>query len=191
MEYRFLGPTGIKVSVIGFGNWITGHSLEDEKKIIDNVKKAWELGINFFDTAENYGDGNAEICLGKAIKNLNEPRENLVITTKLFYGNMSKPTPNSHGLSRKHLWEGMQKSLARLQLDYVDVVYAHRYDSNTPMEEICRGFNNIIENGLAYYWGTSEWSASQIRKAHEICKNLKLAKPIVVFFKSNIGTTSI
>jgi voltage-dependent potassium channel beta subunit len=178
MEYRFLGPTGLKVSCVSYGNWLTSNDPTAEQTTIDVVAKCFELGINFFDTAEIYGlpDGQAEVVMGKALKKLNTARENLVISTKLF---KCGPGVNSYGLSRKHVIEGMNNCLKRLQLDYVDVVFCHRHDHETPMEEICKAFNHLIENNKAFYWGTSEWSAEQIVEAYAVCDRLNLIRPIV------------
>ena len=173
MEYRYLGNSGLRVSVIGFGNWVNNLNDEVSKECF---KKALENGINFFDTAEGYGFGKGEIQFGKIIKELNIPREKIVVSTKLFkIGN----DPNDGCLSRKHILEGIKNSLKRLQLDYVDVVFCHRYDCGTSLEETCRAMNWIINKGYAFYWGTSEWTASQINEAYTICEKLNLIKPIV------------
>lgn len=161
MEYRNLGPTGIKVSVISFGNWVNSNTQEAKQLTIDCVKKAWDLGINFFDTAELYGYGQAEVQFGEALRQLNVPRHHLVISTKLFWGTAEK-IPNTVGLSRKHIIEGTRASLKRLGLDYVDVMFCHRPDYDTPMEETCRAFDWAIRKGLILYWGTSEWNAEDI-----------------------------
>jgi voltage-dependent potassium channel beta subunit len=176
MEYRFLGNSGLKVSVLSYGNWLTNNDPSVLEQTIEIVKRCYDLGINFFDSAEGYGAGEAERQLGIALQKLNVPRQNLVVSTKIFFG--TSKAVNGKGTSRKHLIEGLQASLKRLQLDYVDVVYAHRYDSETPIEETCRAFNYLIDKGLAFYWGTSEWSAEQIGRAMEICEKLNLIKPI-------------
>lgn len=180
MEYRFLGNSGLKVSVLSFGNWLTNN----DPKVIENtkqiVKRCHELGVNFFDTAEGYGRGEAERQFGEALKTLNVPREDIVVSTKIFFGTVEegKSKINRTGTSRKHIIEGLQASLKRLQLDYVDVVLAHRYDHETPIEETCRAFNWVINKGWAFYWGTSEWSAEQITTAMGVCERLGLIKPI-------------
>ena len=173
MEYRYLGNSGLKVSVLGFGNWVNNLSNELNKECI---KKALENGINYFDTAEGYGFGKGEIAFGKAIKELNIPREKIVVSTKLFKIGFD---PNDGCLSRKHICEAIKNSLKRLQLDYVDVVFCHRYDCGTPLEETCEAMNWVIEQGYADYWGTSEWTASQIMDAYSICDKLGLIRPIV------------
>ena len=173
MEYRYLGNTGLKVSVFGFGNWVNNQNDAATKECF---LKALEKGINFFDTAELYGLGAGETSFGKTIKELNIPREKIVVTTKLFYIGTD---PNDAFLSRKYIREGLKNSLKRLQLDYVDIVYCHRYDMHTPLEETCRAMNWVIEQGWALYWGTSEWTASQIMETYAICDKLGLIKPVV------------
>ena len=130
--YRNLGNTGLRVSLLSYGNYLNANKPEEEKRCIDTIKKCWELGVNFFDTAEIYGYGSAEVALGKAIKEIGCPRDEIVISTKLIH---SGPTSNGKGLSRKHIIEGMRASLKRLDLDYVDVVFAHAQDHDTPLEE--------------------------------------------------------
>ena len=173
MEYCYLGNTGLKVSVLGFGNWVNNQNDETTKECF---LKALENGINFFDTAEVYGYGAGETSFGNTIKALNIPREKFVITTKIF---QIGEDPNDTFLSSKHIREGLKNSLKRLQLDYVDIVYAHRYDMHTPLEEVCLAMDWVIEQGWAYYWGTSEWTASQIMEAYGICDKLNLHLPEV------------
>ena len=173
MEYRYLGNTGLKVSVLGFGNWVNNFNDEMNKECF---KKCLENGINYFDTAEGYGMGKGEIQFGKAIKELNIPREKIVVSTKIFFGGKD---PNESFLSKKHIREGVLNSLKRLQLDYVDIVFCHRYDMHTPLEETCRAMNWVINHGYAFYWGTSEWTASQIMEAYSICDRLGLKRPVV------------
>ena len=162
MEYRYLGNSGLRVSVLSFGNWE-----HDEKRTLECVKTCLNNGINFFDTAESYGLGTAEIALGKALKTLNVPREKIVVSTKIFRNGSD---PNDSFESRKHIIEGLKLSLKRLQLDYVDVVFCHRYDRDTPLEETCRAMNYVINKG---------WRADQIERAIKICEKLNLIPPIV------------
>lgn len=176
MEYRYLGNSGLKVSVLSFGNWLNSNKPEDYEITRDAMKLCFEAGVNFFDTAEIYGMGQAETLMGKAFKELNFKREDLVVSTKIF---KVGPGVNDTFLSRKHIVEAIHNSLKRLQLDYVDVVFCHRPDYETPLEETCRAMHWIIENNKAFYWGTSEWPADRIAKAIELCERLNLHKPIV------------
>ena len=142
------------------------------------MQTAWDHGINFFDTAETYANGESEIEMGNALKELNWPRDEYVLSTKIFFGTGRKE-PNTRGLSRKHVVEGLKSSLARLQQPYVDIVLAHRPDYATPMKEIVEGFTQVIRNlNLAYYWGTSEWPAIQIIEATMIAEKYNLIAPI-------------
>ncbi|KAL4429705.1 hypothetical protein ABPG74_001391 [Tetrahymena malaccensis] len=177
MEYRLLGNTGLKVSVISFGNWLNSDHPDWQERTNLHVKKAWDLGINFFDTAELYGYGEGEKQFGVALKALNVPREDLVISTKIFWGTSDPKKINALGLNRKHIKEGVKNSLKRLQLDYVDVVFCHRYDHETPVEEVARAFTELIQEGYIHYWGTSEWTAAQIYEVREVCAEKNLIKP--------------
>jgi aryl-alcohol dehydrogenase-like predicted oxidoreductase len=145
------------------------------------LKRCIEHGINFLDTAEGYGHGVAETLLGNSIKELGLKREEIVVSTKIFFFADDKDhiKANHKGLSRKHIIEGLKNCLKRLQLDYVDVVFAHRPDLETPLEETCRAFSWCIDHNLAFYWGTSEWSASRISEAVELCNKLGLHPPVV------------
>ena len=174
MEYRYLGNSGLRVSALGWGSMMMGSDTHENN--VNAIKTLISHGINFFDSAEIYDMGKCETALGKAIKELKIPREKIVVTTKIFRNGMD---PNDTFLSRKHIIEGLKQSLKRLQLDYVDVVFCHRPDRNTPIEETCRAFNYVIENGMAFYWGTSEWDADQIMMAYKVCEKLNLIRPIV------------
>lgn len=176
MEYRYLGNSGLKVSVFSFGNWLNSNKQEDYEITRDAIKVCYDNGVNFFDTAEIYGDGSAEDQMGRAFKELGYRREDLVVSTKLFKCGTGI---NDLFLSRKHILEGINNSLRRLQLDYVDVIFCHRPDYETPLEETVKAMSDIIEQGKAFYWGTSEWPADRIAKAVEICERRNLHKPIV------------
>eukprot|EP01089_Gocevia_fonbrunei_P001944 TRINITY_DN1188_c0_g1_i2.p1 TRINITY_DN1188_c0_g1~~TRINITY_DN1188_c0_g1_i2.p1 ORF type:complete len:361 (-),score=89.44 TRINITY_DN1188_c0_g1_i2:99-1181(-) len=181
MEYRYMGKTGIKLSVISIGAWVTFGNNVDDDLAYKCLKTAFDAGCNFFDNAEAYMNGKAEVVMGNSLQRLFKEegvlRDQLVITTKIFFGTGLKL--NGKGLSRKHIIEGLNASLKRMQLDYVDVVYAHRPDDYTPIEETVRAFNHVIDKGQAFYWGTSEWSADQIMQATSIAKQLGLIAPIV------------
>ncbi|KAK9477756.1 NADP-dependent oxidoreductase domain-containing protein [Lipomyces japonicus] len=177
MEYRFLGNSGLKVSVLSYGGWLTATE-ENEQLTKESFEEAWKYGVNFFDTAEVYANGECEVVFGKVLKELGWTRSDYVLSTKLYFG-FGEKSPNGRGLSRKHLIEGINKSLARLQQDYVDIVFAHRPDRDgVPMEEVVRAFTQIINDGKALYWGTSEWSAFEIEHAHHIADKYGLIAPI-------------
>ena len=176
MQYRLLGNSGLKVSVLSLGSWITFGGQSEEETATECMKAAYDAGINFFDNAEVYCHGKSELVMGAALKKFNWPRSTLVISTKIYWGGSSV---NEIGLSRKHIIEGMNASLLRLGLDYVDLVYAHRPDNHTPMEETVRAFNWLIENGKAFYWGTSEWSAEQLSDAYRVAEKLNLIGPVM------------
>lgn len=187
MPYVNLGRSGLLVSRLSYGAWISFGTTVDEEKAFNIMKLCLDAGINFFDNAEAYGSGVAEEIMGRALKRLEKeypiPRSHFVLTTKIFFGtsrgvSRKRWVANQRGLSRKHIIEGTLASLARLQVDYVDVVFAHRPDDHTPMEEIVRGFNYLIDHGLAFYWCTSEWSAQQIRHAINVAERLRLVAPI-------------
>ena len=176
MEYRYLGRSGLQVSALSLGAWVTYGGQVGEEVALECMTAAFEAGVNFFDNAEAYANGNAETVMGKVLKKMSWPRNELVISTKIFWGGRK---PNQTGLSRKHLLEGIQASLARLQLDYVDLLYCHRPDLYTPIEETVRAMNFIINQGWAYYWGTSEWSAAQIMQAHAVARQFNLIPPLM------------
>ncbi|OSC96888.1 Aldo/keto reductase [Trametes coccinea BRFM310] len=176
MPFRRLGNSGLRVPLFSLGGWLTlGGSVKGDP-VKDIIKTAWDNGINMFDCAESYAGGQSEIEIGRVIKELGFRRSDLIVTTKIFWG--TREGPNASGLSRKHIIEGTKESLARLQMDYVDVIFAHRADHTVPMEEVVRAFNFVIEQGWAFYWGTSEWSAQEIEEAHHIASRLHLIAPI-------------
>mgnify|MGYP000393767509 CR=1 FL=1 len=179
MEYTRLGKSGLKVSKIGYGNYAAADR-KDDALDAQLVKMAFEAGINFFDTAQFYGLGFGEISLGKALKALGVPREDYVVSTKIFWGAYPefKLPKNVLGYNRKALMEGVNSSLKRLQMDYVDVLHLHRYDLSTSTEELCYGIKTLLEQGKILYWGTSEWPASRIMEAMLICDKIGCPRPI-------------
>lgn len=174
MEYRYLGKSGLQVSALSLGAWVTMGGQIGEDTSYECMKAAYDVGVNFFDNAESYAHGNAEIVMGKVIKKAGWKRSDLVISTKLFWGGRK---PNQTGLSRKHIIEGAKASLARLQMDYVDLIFCHRPDIYTPVEETVRAMNFLIDRGMAFYWGTSEWSADHIMEAYSIARQYDLIPP--------------
>src|SRR5919112_1713818 len=171
MEFRYLGRSGLKVSAISYGNWVTHGSQVEADQATACVRAALEAGITTFDTADVYANGKAESILGDALAG--ERRESLEIFTKVYFPTGRKG-PNDTGLSRKHIHESINNSLRRLRTDYVDLYQAHRYDHETPLEETMQAFADAVRAGKALYVGVSEWTASQIREAHELAKELRV-----------------
>ncbi len=174
MEYRFLGNSGLKVSALSFGAWVTFGDQIREDVAFDCMKAAYDGGVNFFDNAEAYAGGEAETMMGKVITRAGWKRSDLVVLTKIFWGG---PGPNDGGLSRKHILEGTDAALERLQMDYVDLIFCHRPDFYTPVDETVWAMNQVLNQGKAFYWGTSEWTAEQIRKAYEVARREHLIPP--------------
>jgi voltage-dependent potassium channel beta subunit len=174
MEYRHLGKSGLEISALSLGAWVTIGGQIGEDISYECMKVAYDAGVNFFDNAESYAHGNAEIVMGNVIKKAGWKRSDLVISTKLFWGGRK---PNQTGLTRKHIIEGAKASLSRLQMDYVDLIFCHRPDIYTPIEETVRALNFLIDQGMAFYWGTSEWSATQIMEAYSIARQYDLIPP--------------
>ncbi|THH02807.1 hypothetical protein EW145_g6700 [Phellinidium pouzarii] len=176
MPFRRLGPSGLRVPLFSLGGWLTIGETVIGDPVKEIIKVAFENGINMFDTAEGYAKGKSEEEMGRVIKELGLKRSDLIISTKLFWGTGS--SPNDMGLSRKHIIEGTQDSLKRLQMDYVDIIFAHRPDPSVPIEETVRAFNYVIEKGWAFYWATSEWTARDIEEAYHVAEKLNLIPPI-------------
>jgi voltage-dependent potassium channel beta subunit len=179
MQYVNLGNTGLKVSRFSYGNWV--NCAKDAQETSDKlVKLAFELGINFFDTAEAYGSGEAERQLGKSLKLLNVPRTDYVLATKIFLGKQPDNVnpQNCLGTSRKHLVDGVNRSLKHLDHDYVDVLFCHRYDHTTPVLEVCQAMKTLIDSGKTLYWATSEWPAVRIVEAIYLSDKIGGYRPI-------------
>lgn len=173
MHYRRMGRTGLKLSEISLGAWVTFGSQIDEKTATDLIHAAYDQGINFFDNADVYAGGEAEVLMGRAIRGL--PREALVLSSKVFWPTM--PGSNGRGLSRKHVMESIHASLKRMQVEYFDLYFCHRYDPDTPVEEVVWVMNDLIRQGKILYWGTSEWEPHQIMEAIGIARSLNLIGP--------------
>ncbi len=176
MEYRFLGKSGLKVSALSLGAWVTIGQQIGEEVASACMRAAYEAGVNFFDNAEAYANGKAESVMGEVICKAGWKRSDLVISTKIFWGGKG---PNNIGLSRKHLFEGLDASLKRLQMEYVDLLFCHRPDLHTPVEETVWAMNLLIQQGKALYWGTSEWSAERIIEAYEVARREHLIPPLM------------
>lgn len=176
MEYRFLGRSGLKVSALSFGSWVTFGEQVDTDLAYNQMKTAYDAGVNFFDNAEAYEAGKSETIMGEVIQKAGWKRSDLVLSTKIFWGGEG---PNDQGLSFKHIKEGTEAALKRMQTDYVDLIFCHRPDLHTPIEETVWAMNQVINEGKALYWGTSEWSADQIRKAYDFAKENHLRPPLM------------
>jgi len=174
VKYNHLGRAGIKVSEISLGSFITFGKQLDLKQSKHIMQLAFDKGVNFFDNAEVYAKGEAEVVMGKILKSL--PRNKVVVSTKIFFGGDG---PNDQGTSRKHLLEGTKNSLRRLDLEYVDLLYCHRFDPETPIEETVRAMDYLVRGGYALYWGTSEWTAKQLKEAIKVAKELNCIPPTV------------
>lgn len=178
MEYRRLGRSGIQVSALSFGSWVTFNNQLDAQHCDRMLGLAYDAGINFFDNAEVYAGGESERLMGQTFKRLGWRRSSYLVSTKLFWGLHSGPN-EKNTLNRKYLMEGIDGSLSRLQMDHVDILFCHRPDPFTPLEETVWAMSDIVTQGKAIYWGTSEWSAEEIGRAHEIAERYHLHKPIV------------
>ncbi len=181
MEYRRLGSSGLQVSELSLGSWITYHNQVDTAAATEMLAAAMDAGINFYDNAEVYAKGQSEVVMGEAFKRLRWPRLNYVVSTKFFWGldRDGNAVNRKDTLNRKYLMQAIDGSLARLGLDFVDLVYCHRSDPTTPIEETVWAMSDIIGSGKALYWGTSEWSATDIRAAWDIAERHHLRKPVM------------
>lgn len=182
MHYRRLGRSGLKVSEISLGSWVTIGSQVNEKTSMELVQAAYDQGVNFFDCADMYAEGKAEAVMGKSIQKI--PRPALVLSTKVFFPTF--PGPNGKGLSRKHITDSIHASLKRLDTDYIDLYFCHRFDPDTPMEELVRTMTDLIAQGKILYWGTSKWTASQIASAVAVARQFNLIPPTMEQPKYNM-----
>lgn len=177
MEYRRLGKSGLKVSALSFGSWVTFSYQVDVDDAVDCLKTAYDAGINFFDNAEAYAKGKSELIMGEAIKKLGWRRDSYSVSSKVMFGAVPDPGPTQRGLSRKHVTEACHQALQRLQLDHLDLYFCHRPDPETPIEETVRAMHDLIQQGKVLYWGTSEWSAAEIQEAYDIARRHHLTPP--------------
>lgn len=177
MEYRRLGKWGLKLSALSFGSWVTFKNQVDVKLAEQCIGTAYDVGVNFFDNAETYANGQSEIIMGQALRNLAFPRDSFCVSSKVFFGSYDQPKPTQRGLSRKHIVEACHQALARLQVDYLDLYFCHRPDPEVPMEEIVSTMHQLVQQGKVLYWGTSEWSAQEIAAAHMLARQMHLTPP--------------
>lgn len=180
MEYRRMGKTGLQLSALSYGSWVTFHKQVDDRLADELMGLAYDAGINFFDNAEVYAGGESERLMGRVLRRKNWDRTSYTVSSKAFFGWRGKENkPNQHGLSRKHLTEACHEALQRLQVDYLDLYFCHRPDKNVPIEEVVQTMNTLIQQGKVLYWGTSEWSAAEIMEAHRVAADYRLIGPSV------------
>ena len=181
MQYRRLGRSGLRVSTFSLGSWVTYHNQVDTGQAVEMMAAAFDAGINFFDNAEVYAGGRSETIMGDALKQLAWPRLNYVVSTKFFWGldRQGEAVNRKDTLNRKYLMQAMDGSLKRMQLEHIDLIYCHRPDPHTPIEETVWAMSDLITQGKALYWGTSEWPAADIRAAWEIAERHHLHKPLM------------
>jgi voltage-dependent potassium channel beta subunit len=180
MEYRYMGRTGLQLSTLSFGSWVTFHKQIKDNSADELMGIAYDNGINFFDNAEVYALGESEKMMGRVLKEKNWDRTSYVLSSKAFFGWRGKNNkPNQTGLSRKHLTEACHEALQRLQTDYLDLYFCHRPDKAVPIEEVVQTMNTLIQQGKILYWGTSEWSGVEIMEAHRVAQSYRLIGPSV------------
>ncbi|MDV3469574.1 aldo/keto reductase [Stenotrophomonas sp. C3(2023)] len=177
MQYRRLGATGLHLSALSFGAWVTFGSQIARDQARNLVAAAWDHGINFFDNAESYANGRAEQVMGDVIADLRLPRDGFCVSSKVFFGSAADPRPTQKGLSRKHITDACHGALKRLRVDYLDLYYCHRPDPTTPIAETVHAMDTLVRQGKVLYWGTSEWSAVQIQQALDIAERHNLQGP--------------
>ena len=177
MKYRKLGKSGLKISELSFGSWVTFNKQVDSGLAEKMFGTCFDAGVNFFDNAEGYEAGESEIVMGKALSSLNRPRDSYCVSSKVFFGSNKKPSPTQIGLSKKHVTEACHQALKRLQVDYLDLYFCHRADPDTPIGETVWAMHNLITQGKILYWGTSEWTAEEITEAYEFAEKNHLSPP--------------
>jgi voltage-dependent potassium channel beta subunit len=177
MEYRRLGKSGLQVSALSFGAWVTFHNQLDVERAENCMIAAYDAGVNFFDNAEVYAMGQAETIMGEVFRKAGWRRDSFIVSSKVLWGSVPDAKPTQKGLSRKHLVEACHQAMERLQVDYLDLYFCHRPDPDVPMEEIVWTMSNLVQQGKVLYWGTSEWSAQQIMEAHSVARQYNLLPP--------------
>ncbi|MFM8806576.1 MAG: potassium channel beta subunit family protein [Sphingomonadales bacterium] len=180
MDYRYMGKTGLQLSVLSFGSWVSFHKQINDQIADELMGIAYDQGVNFFDNAEVYALGESEKMMGRVLRKKGWDRTSYVVSSKVFWGWRGKENkPNQHGLSRKHITEACHEALQRLQTDYLDLYFCHRPDKNVPIEEVVWSMHNLITQGKVLYWGTSEWSGVEIMEAHRVAQHYGLIGPSV------------
>ncbi len=177
MEYRRLGQSGLPVSALSYGSWVTFSNQMAVNAALETMTAAYDAGINFFDNAEVYALGKSEEIMGEALKRAGWRRDSYILSSKVFWGSMSDPKPTQRGLHRKHVFEACHDALRRLQVDYLDLYFCHRHDPNVPMEELVRTMTDLIQQGKILYWGTSEWTADRLTEAYGVARQYGLVPP--------------
>ncbi|MFN2171060.1 MAG: potassium channel beta subunit family protein [Candidatus Promineifilaceae bacterium] len=177
MEYRRLGKSGLKVSALSFGSWVSFSNQLAVDAAEACMVAAYDAGVNFFDNAEAYAHGQSELIMGEVLTKMNWPRDSYIVSSKVMFGAVEDPLPTQHGLSRKHVIDACHQALKRLQVDYLDLYFCHRPDPETPIEETVWTMNNLIQQGKILYWGTSEWSAQQLMEAYSVARQYNLIPP--------------
>jgi voltage-dependent potassium channel beta subunit len=179
MEYRRMGRSGLQLSVLSYGSWVTFHKQINDNSADELMGIAYDNGINFFDNAEGYAFGESEKMMGRVLKAKNWDRTSYTVSSKVFFGWRKDNKPNQTGLSRKHITEACHEALGRLQTDYLDLYFCHRPDTGVPIEEVVWTMHNLIQQGKVLYWGTSQWSAAEIMEAHRVAQQYHLIAPTV------------
>ncbi len=177
MEYRRLGKSGLKISALSLGSWVTFGNQLDVEGAMEIMATAYDAGINFFDNAEIYALGKSEKVMGRALKKLGWRRDSYLVSSKVRWGSVPDARPTQFGLSRKHIFEACHQAMKRLKVDYLDLYFCHRPDPEVPMEEVVRAMTELIQQGKVFYWGTSQWSAQQIMEAHSVARQYHLIPP--------------
>ena len=179
MEYRRLGKSGLPVSALSFGSWVTFSTQMGVEQALETMTAAYDAGVNFFDNAEVYASGKSETIMGQALQKSGWSRDSYIVSSKVMWGSVEDPQPTQRGLHRKHVFEACHDALHRLQVDYLDLYYCHRPDPDVPVEESARAMHDLITQGKVLYWGTSEWDADRLAEAFAVCDRLNLHRPIV------------
>lgn len=177
MDYRRLGKSGLPVSVLSYGSWVTFSNQMAVDAALETMTIAYDAGINFFDNAEVYALGKSETIMGEALKKAGWRRDSYIVSSKVFWGSIADPKPTQYGLSRKHIVEACHQALKRLQVDYLDLYFCHRPDTSVPTEEIVRAMSDLVQQGKVLYWGTSEWPAYLIMEAYGVARQYNLVPP--------------